>query len=174
MVSSVIATLFLRTTLNASSLSDGQTYLGLIFFAIIHMVTYRSYTSIACSPGVLILLVFNCHYKMVTLDSTLTILSNTVAYLAEVKLCSVGVRSCKHVLLVVQMFNAYSEMSIMVGTLPGAPLVFAAFSTLVDICLQMLTWSHILYCARAYGYPYIDSVLHRPPFIATTNDVHML
>ncbi|CAL8462536.1 g2069 [Coccomyxa elongata] len=53
-VSTVIATLFLRTTLNASSVSDGQTYLGLIFFAIIHM-----------------------------------------------------------------MFNAYSEMSIMVGTLPG-------------------------------------------------------
>ena len=37
-VSTVIATLFLRTTLNAKSLSDGQTYLGLIFFAIIHMV----------------------------------------------------------------------------------------------------------------------------------------
>lgn len=37
-VSTVIATLFLRTTLNASSVTDGQTYLGLIFFAIIHMV----------------------------------------------------------------------------------------------------------------------------------------
>lgn len=40
-VSTVIATLFLRTTLHATSVSDGQTYLGLIFFAIIHMV--RSY-----------------------------------------------------------------------------------------------------------------------------------
>jgi hypothetical protein len=37
-VSTVIATLFLRTTLNAQSQADGQTYLGLIFFAIIHMV----------------------------------------------------------------------------------------------------------------------------------------
>lgn len=37
-VSTVIATLFLRTTLHSSSVSDGQTYLGLIFFAIIHMV----------------------------------------------------------------------------------------------------------------------------------------
>ena len=38
MVSTIIATLFLRTTLHANSVSDGQTYLGLIFFAIIHMV----------------------------------------------------------------------------------------------------------------------------------------
>ena len=38
MVSTVIATLFLRTTLHSNSVSDGQTYLGLIFFAIIHMV----------------------------------------------------------------------------------------------------------------------------------------
>ena len=37
-VSTIIATLFLRTTLHSSSVSDGQTYLGLIFFAIIHMV----------------------------------------------------------------------------------------------------------------------------------------
>ena len=37
-VSTIIATLFLRTTLHANSVSDGQTYLGLIFFAIIHMV----------------------------------------------------------------------------------------------------------------------------------------
>ena len=43
-VSTVIATLFLRTTLHSSSVSDGQTYLGLIFFAIIHMV--RTYTFI--------------------------------------------------------------------------------------------------------------------------------
>lgn len=37
-MSTIIATLFLRTTLHSSSVSDGQTYLGLIFFAIIHMV----------------------------------------------------------------------------------------------------------------------------------------
>ena len=37
-VSTVIATLFLRTTLHTSSTADGQTYLGLLFFAIIHMV----------------------------------------------------------------------------------------------------------------------------------------
>lgn len=37
-VSTVIATLFLRTTLHSSSVADGQTYLGLIFFALIHMV----------------------------------------------------------------------------------------------------------------------------------------
>ena len=37
-VSTVIATLFLRSTLHTSSTQDGQTYLGLLFFAIIHMV----------------------------------------------------------------------------------------------------------------------------------------
>ena len=51
MVSTVIATLFLRTTLHTSSTQDGQTYLGLLFFAIIHMVRahlkYRP--SCACS-----------------------------------------------------------------------------------------------------------------------------
>lgn len=41
MVSTVIATLFLRTTLHSNSVSDGQTYLGLIFFAIIHMVCQK-------------------------------------------------------------------------------------------------------------------------------------
>lgn len=39
-VSTIIATLFLRTTLNSTSVADGQTYLGLIFFAIIHMVRF--------------------------------------------------------------------------------------------------------------------------------------
>ena len=49
-VSSIIATLFLRTTLHSSSVSDGQTYLGLIFFAIIHMVRELSLsqTHLAC------------------------------------------------------------------------------------------------------------------------------
>lgn len=37
-VSTIIATLFLRTTLHTNSVADGQNYLGLIFFVIIHMV----------------------------------------------------------------------------------------------------------------------------------------
>ena len=42
-VSTVIATLFLRTTLHTNSVADGQTYLGLLFFAIIHMVHAASH-----------------------------------------------------------------------------------------------------------------------------------
>lgn len=51
MVSTIIATLFLRTTLHANSVSDGQTYLGLIFFAIIHMVRPEPYSAISVAAG---------------------------------------------------------------------------------------------------------------------------
>ncbi|KAK9906410.1 hypothetical protein WJX75_001426 [Coccomyxa subellipsoidea] len=49
-VSTVIATLFLRTTLNAQSQADGQTYLGLIFFAIIHMM-FNAYSEMSIMVG---------------------------------------------------------------------------------------------------------------------------
>ena len=52
MVSTIIATLFLRTTLHANSVSDGQTYLGLIFFAIIHMVCPDPCSAISIAAGV--------------------------------------------------------------------------------------------------------------------------
>ena len=51
MVSTIIATLFLRTTLHANSVSDGQTYLGLIFFAIIHMVRLEPCSAIPIMAG---------------------------------------------------------------------------------------------------------------------------
>ncbi|CAK0753548.1 hypothetical protein CVIRNUC_002229 [Coccomyxa viridis] len=49
-VSTIIATLFLRTTLHANSVSDGQTYLGLIFFAIIHMM-FNAYSEMSIMVG---------------------------------------------------------------------------------------------------------------------------
>ena len=54
MVSTVIATLFLRTTLHSTSVSDGQTYLGLIFFAIIHMVCRK----LPCTCSLLLAVTF--------------------------------------------------------------------------------------------------------------------
>ena len=78
-VSSVIATLFLRTTLHSSSVSDGQTYLGLIFFAIIHMVAFtlkchQPYPVIHTAP---VSCSWNCHSAQIWLNFAIARLEET-------------------------------------------------------------------------------------------------